>query len=73
MMLPLMHHGMLIVGIPYTEPALEKTSSGGTPYGASHVSGQIDSPSMTNDEKALCLALGKRVATIASRMANSNA
>lgn len=68
MMLPLMHHGMLIVGIPYTEPALEQTQSGGTPYGASHVSGKNDSPIMTNDEKSLCLALGKRVATVASQL-----
>ncbi len=68
MMLPLMHHGMLMVGIPYTEAALEKTQSGGTPYGASHVSGHGDSPSMTAEEKALCLSLGKRVATIASQL-----
>ncbi len=71
MMLPLMHHGMLMVGIPYTEAALERTRSGGTPYGASHVSGQTDNPSMTNDEKALCLTLGKRVAMIASRLETS--
>ena len=68
MMLPLLHHGMLIVGIPYTEAALEQTQSGGTPYGASHVSGHSDDPSMTVEEKALCLSLGKRVASIASTL-----
>lgn len=68
MMLPLMHHGMLMVGIPYTEAALDQTQSGGTPYGASHVSGHGDSPSMTVEEKTLCLSLGKRVATIASKL-----
>ena len=67
MMLPLMHHGMLIVGIPYTEAALEQTKSGGTPYGASHVSGH-DNPAMSSDEKSLCLSLGKRVATIAVKL-----
>jgi NAD(P)H dehydrogenase (quinone) len=66
MMLPLLHHGMLMVGIPYTQTALEHTRSGGTPYGASQVTGQQDN--MTADEKSLCLALGKRVATIASQL-----
>lgn len=66
MMLPLLHHGMLMVGIPYTQSALEHTRSGGTPYGASQVTGQQDN--MTADEKSLCLALGKRVATLASQL-----
>jgi len=70
MMLPLIHHGMLIVGIPYTEAALEQTSSGGTPYGASNVSGQENNAVMTTEEKTLCLALGRRVATIASKLSN---
>jgi len=68
MMLPLLHHGMLIIGLPYTEPDLEKTRSGGTPYGPTQVSGQGDSSVMTREEKSLCLALGKRVATMASRL-----
>lgn len=68
MMLPLLHHGMLIIGIPYTEPELEKTSSGGTPYGPTQVAAHGDSPAMTRDEKSLCLALGKRVATVASKL-----
>ena len=68
MMLPLLHHGMLIVGIPYTEAALGKTQSGGTPYGASHVTGHNDTSPMSIEEKALCLSLGKRVASIASKL-----
>jgi len=68
MMLPLLHHGMLMVGIPYTEAALEQTRSGGTPYGASQVSGNNDDIAMTSEEKTLCLSLGKRVATIASKL-----
>ena len=65
MMLPLLHHGMLISGIPYSEPALSKTVTGGTPYGASHVAGSNNSKDISDDEKALCIALGKRIATIA--------
>ena len=69
MMLPLLHHGMLIAGIPYTEAALIATQSGGTPYGASHVSGLVPAPRpLTRDEEALCEALGKRVAEIALRL-----
>lgn len=62
MMLPLMHHGMLIVGLPYSEPELSSTQSGGTPYGASHIGGAMDDKPITADEKKLCLALGKRLA-----------
>ena len=69
MMLPLLHHGMLLVGIPYTEPALTATRSGGTPYGASHVAGPQDDPALTDDEKILARALGRRVATIAAKLA----
>ena len=70
MMLPLLHHGMLIVGVPYTEPALSSTTGGGTPYGASHVAGTGREPRpLTSDEETLALALGKRVAEIALKLA----
>jgi NAD(P)H dehydrogenase (quinone) len=68
MMLPLMHHGMMIVGLPYSEPALSSTTSGGTPYGASHVSGAMDDKPITEDEKKLCIALGKRLAETALKL-----
>ena len=55
MMLPLMHHGMLIVGLPYSEPELSSTQSGGTPYGASHIGGAMDDKKITGDEKKLVL------------------
>ena len=69
MMLPLMHHGMVIIGLPYSEPELSSTQSGGTPYGASHVGGAMDDKPITNDEKKLCLALGKRLAETALKLA----
>lgn len=69
MMLPLLHHGCVLVGIPYTEPALSSTRSGGTPYGASHVSGNDDDPQPSDDEAALARALGRRLATIAAKLA----
>ncbi len=69
MMLPLLHHGMLILGVPYTEAALNRTTSGGTPYGASHVAGPKNDNPLTTDEKELCQALGKRLATIARQLA----
>ncbi|HUP92610.1 MAG TPA: NAD(P)H:quinone oxidoreductase [Solimonas sp.] len=69
MMLPLFHHGLLLVGVPYTEPALSATQTGGTPYGASHVAGVGTHPrTIDKDEEALCLALGKRVAQIALKL-----
>ena len=68
MMLPLMHHGMLIVGLPYSEPILSSTISGGTPYGASHVGGALDDKPITEDEKKLCMALGKRLAETALKL-----
>ncbi len=68
MMLPLMHHGMMIVGLPYSEPALSSTTSGGTPYGASHVGGAMDDKPITEDEKKLCIALGKRLAETALKL-----
>ena len=69
MMLPLMHHGMMIVGLPYSEPTLSSTQSGGTPYGASHVGGALDDKKITEDEKKLCIALGKRLAETALKLA----
>ncbi|MGV8961206.1 MAG: NAD(P)H:quinone oxidoreductase [Stenotrophomonas sp.] len=69
MQLPLLHHGCLIVGIPFTEKALSHTTSGGTPYGASHVSGADGNLQLSDDEAQLARALGKRVADIAQRLA----
>ncbi len=69
MMLLLMHHGMIVVGIPYSEPALSATASGGTPYGASHVGGAADDRPITEDERKLCIALGKRLAEVALKLA----
>jgi NAD(P)H dehydrogenase (quinone) len=68
MMLPLLHHGMVLVGIPYTELALNQTDSGGTPYGASHVSGDAQGNALTEHERALAQVLGRRVAEIALRL-----
>ena len=65
MILPLMHHGMLIVGLPYSETTLIETTSGGTPYGPSHTAGFESNVPLTQDEKKLCSALGRRVAEIA--------
>ncbi|HTO47834.1 MAG TPA: NAD(P)H:quinone oxidoreductase [Burkholderiales bacterium] len=69
MMLPLLHHGMLIVGLPYVEPGLMATASGGTPYGASHVAGAASDRAIDETEKVLCIALGRRLADIVRRMA----
>ena len=69
MHLPLLHHGCLIVGIPFTEPLLSSTRSGGTPYGASHVAGAQDDPQPTDEEAALARALGRRLADVAARLA----
>lgn len=71
MMLPLLHHGALIVGIPYGEPDLNRTQSGGTPYGASHVAGPDGSSRLTEEEKRLAQALGRRVAETAVRLAGN--
>ena len=71
MMVPLLHHGMLLVGIPYTEPALSSTRSGGTPYGASHVAGTQDHLPLSDDEKILARALGRRVAKIAMKLGHA--
>src|SRR6185503_746782 len=68
MMLPLLHHGMLIVGLPYTEPELISTRGGGSPYGATHHAGGAGELAITEHERKLCLALGRRLAEIASRL-----
>lgn len=69
MMLPLLHHGMLLVGLPYSNPELSATRTGGTPYGASHVAGSLGDQPVSADEKALCIALGQRLAEVALRLA----
>ncbi len=69
MMLPLLHQGALIVGIPYTEAALNATTTGGTPYGASHVAGADGSRPISDDERTLARALGRRVAAITAKLA----
>lgn len=69
MMLPLLHHGMLIVGLPYTLAGVNHTASGGTPYGASHWAGAHDDKPLTDDERTLCIALGKRLAEAALKLA----
>ncbi|ANQ86323.1 tryptophan repressor binding protein [Azoarcus olearius] len=68
MMVPLLHHGMLLLGLPYSEPALNATRSGGTPYGASHVAGVDGSAALTEDERTLAVALGRRLAETARRL-----
>jgi NAD(P)H dehydrogenase (quinone) len=69
MALPLIHHGMLLVGLPFTERGINETRSGGTPYGATHVAGMAAQPgALSNDEMELAQALGKRVAGIAARL-----
>ena len=68
MMLPLLHHGCVVAGIPYTEPLLSTTRGGGTPYGASHVAGTADDPQTSDDEAQLARALGRRIAQLAARL-----
>ena len=68
MLVPLLHHGCVVAGIPFTESALSTTRSGGTPYGASHVAGAQDDPELTDDETVLARALGRRVALLAQRL-----
>lgn len=68
MMIPLLHHGMLLMGLPYSEPALSSTQRGGTPYGATHVSGAAHDQAMTVEERALCVAQGKRLAELVLRL-----
>jgi len=69
MMLPLLHHGMLIVGLPYTLPEVTHTTSGGSPYGATHWAGANDDKPLTDEERTLCIALGKRLAETARKLA----
>lgn len=68
MMLPLLHHGMVIVGLPYTEPDLIATTAGGTPYGASHHAGVAGDKPITEHERRLCIALGRRLAETALKL-----
>jgi len=68
MMLPLLHHGMLILGLPYTQPELNATRAGGTPYGASHFAGSGDDLPIDPHERTLCIAQGKRLAAIALKL-----
>jgi NAD(P)H dehydrogenase (quinone) len=69
MMLPLLHHGMLLVGLPYTEPGVIRTRGGGSPYGAGHFSGWEGERELDEHETALCRALGRRVAESARKLA----
>jgi NAD(P)H dehydrogenase (quinone) len=69
MQLPLLHHGMIIVGVPYSETHLFTTTGGGTPYGASHMAGANSDQAISESEKAICITLGKRLATIALKLA----
>ena len=69
MMLPLLHHGMFVLGLPYTEAALMGTGSGGSPYGATHVAGAASDRALDEIEKQLCIALGRRLAEAARRLA----
>ncbi len=71
MMLPLLHHGMLLLGVPFTEPALTITQTGGTPYGASHVAGAKGDNPISDHERELARALGRRLADVARRLADT--
>jgi NAD(P)H dehydrogenase (quinone) len=68
MMLPLLHHGMLLMGLPYTEQALMSTRSGGTPYGPTHLAGLDSNLPINDEEKTMCLTMGKRLAETASKL-----
>lgn len=70
MMLPLLHHGMVMLGIPYTEPELSTTQSGGTPYGVTHVAGIANDKPLSHDEISLAKHLGRRLATVAKALEN---
>lgn len=73
MITPLLHHGMLIVGLPYSEPDLAATTSGGTPYGVSHVAGLKNDQPISDAERRLAIAQGKRLASIARQLARGAA
>lgn len=68
MMLPLLHHGMLVLGLPYTEQALTDTTTGGTPYGASHFAGRGNERAISAEEKTLCIALGRRLSEVTAAL-----
>ncbi len=68
MAIPLLHHGMVYCGIPYSEASLHTTTTGGTPYGASHLAGTRENNPISDDEATLCIALGKRISTIAQKL-----
>lgn len=68
MAVPLLHHGMLIVGVPYTEPVLSSTTTGGSPYGASHVTWNRENDRLSEDDRTLARALGSRVARVAMKL-----
>jgi NAD(P)H dehydrogenase (quinone) len=68
MMLPLLHHGMLVIGLPYTQAELNATRAGGTPYGASHFAGLADDQPVSDDERTLCIAQGKRLAELSLKL-----
>lgn len=70
MMLPLLHHGMLIVGLPYTETELFETRTGGSPYGATRFTSDLEDTPLSDEERKLCLAIGKRVATTAKKLSS---
>ena len=72
MMLPLLHHGMVLAGLPYTEPGLMNTQTGGTPYGVSHFAGKSSQPMLSEEEINLCHAQGKRVALLTKKLAPQN-
>lgn len=71
MMLPLMHHGMILIGQPYSEPALTRTRTGGTPYGVSHWTGEDAGATLSDDETTLCHRLGERLARLALTLSHS--
>jgi len=73
MMVPLLHHGMYIVGVPYTEPALSKTTTGGTPYGPSHLAGTASNRPVSDEERQLCSALGRRVGELGVQLYGASA
>ncbi|MBE9565053.1 MAG: NAD(P)H:quinone oxidoreductase [Proteobacteria bacterium] len=70
MMLPLLHHGMLIVGLPYTETSLFDTKTGGSPYGATRLTDDLEATPISDDERKLCIAIGKRVASTAKKLSS---
>ena len=69
MAIPMLHHGMIYCGIPYSESALNTTTTGGTPYGASHVAGPDSNNPISEAESQLCIAMGKRLAMLSSKLA----